>query len=216
MTIQLKITNDGSKTLFLPEMDETYHSVFGAKTESEHVFIKAGYQQINASKISILEVGMGTGLNVYLTYLEQQKDAKEIYYETLEKYPLSAEIYNELNYANDENKQVFNLIHQSEWHKIIQLNKNFKLKKVQTDLIYFSSKNTFDLIYFDAFDPAKQPELWTEKVFRNMYNCLNNNGILVTYSAKGIVRRAMQAVGFTVERIPGPPGKREMMRATKS
>jgi len=217
MSIIVKITDDGSKTLFLPEMNETYHSIFGAKTESEHVFIKAGYKLFAQQKLNILEIGMGTGLNVFLTYLHHNNDNKEIYFETLEKYPLNEHLYKELNYAiTDENKLIFSQIHTSNWNEIIYLNKSFLLHKKQIDLLDFSSENKFDLVYFDAFDPAKQPELWTEKVFQNIYNHMNTDGILVTYSAKGIVRRAMQSVGFKVERIPGPPGKREMIRASKS
>jgi tRNA U34 5-methylaminomethyl-2-thiouridine-forming methyltransferase MnmC len=217
MSIIVKMTEDGSKTLFLPEMDETYHSVFGAKTESEHVFIEAGYKQFAQQKLNILEVGTGTGLNVFLTYLHHLKDNREIYFETLEKYPLNEIVYKELNYAiSDENKLIFNKIHTSNWNEITHLDSTFQLHKKQIDLLDFSSDYKFDLVYFDAFDPAKQPELWTEKVFQNIYNHMNADGILVTYSAKGIVRRAMQSVGFKVERIPGPPGKREMIRASKS
>jgi len=216
MSIKIQTTDDGSNTLFLTEMNETYHSKFGAKTESEHVFLAAGFNAFKQSSINILEVGMGTGLNVMLTYLQAQFAKKEVYYETIEKFPLQTDVFNLLNYAKDVLEQeIFDQIHQSEWEKSVKLGTSFVLKKRKTDLLDYQSDTQFDLIYFDAFDPAKQPELWTEKVFENMYKLLNNNGILVTYSAKGVVRRAMQSAGFIVERLPGPPGKREMMRARK-
>ncbi len=216
MALEIKITDDGSKTLFLTEMNETYHSKFGAINESEHVFLTAGFDWKQQKKVSILEVGMGTGLNVFLTYLHSRSAKKEVYYESIEKFPLSSDIYEALNYAKDASEQaVFDQIHQSEWEASVQLDSTFVLKKRQIDLLDYQSDKCFDIIYFDAFDPAKQPELWTEKVFKNMFKLLNDKGILVTYSAKGIVRRAMQAAGFVVERLQGPPGKREMMRAVK-
>ena len=216
MQIKIQITQDGSKTLFLPEMNETYHSKFGAKTESMHVFINAGYKKMVSPNINILEVGMGTGLNVLLTFQEHLHDFKQVYYETIEKFPVQSNVFSELDYAtNDVEQLIFSTIHTASWDEDILLDDTFILHKKQTDLLNFSSKKRFDLIYFDAFDPEKQPELWTESVFASLFDYLNEGGVLVTYSAKGIVRRAMQAVGFTVERIPGPPGKREMMRATK-
>lgn len=216
MKIKVITTNDGSKSLYLPEMNETYHSKFGAKTESEHVFIKAGYRYISKPEIRILEIGFGTGLNVLLTWLECAKTPKKIYYETLEKYPLPDRIVKDINnFENDQLSTFFKQIHKAPWNKDFAINPNFILHKKQVDLQYFKPKLNFDLIYFDAFAPNKQPEMWTPEIFQKMYDALNLNGVLVTYSAKGSVRRTMQAAGFTVERIPGPPGKREMLRAVK-
>ena len=209
-------TDDGSKSLFLPEMNETYHSKFGAKTESEHVFIQAGYRYLSKPEIRILEIGFGTGLNVLLSLLEQTVNPKKIYYETLEKYPLPDTIINEINdFENKEISALFNQIHKATWNKDFAINPNFILHKKDVDLQVFNPGSNFDLIYFDAFAPNKQPEMWTFEIFQKMYDTLTENGVLVTYSAKGSVRRTMQAVGFTVERIPGPPGKREMLRAIK-
>ena len=216
MEIKIINTDDGSSSLYLPSMNETYHSKFGAQTESMHVFINAGYKQLHKNNIHILEIGFGTGLNVFLTYKQHIYDKKTIYFETIEKFPLHKSIYTKLNFTQSTaEKSIFYKIHESEWQKDIYIDDNFVLCKKEVDLINYNSDKHFDIIYFDAFDPAKQPELWTEDVFDKMYKLLNNNGILVTYSAKGIVRRAMQNVGFKVERIPGPPGKREMMRAIK-
>ncbi len=209
-------TGDGSKSLYLPEMNETYHSKFGAKTESEYVFIRAGYQYVAKSQIRILEIGFGTGLNVLLTYMAHLKDKRKIFYESLEKYPLPQKIIKEINvYKETEVKEIFSIIHNVPWQEDVALSKRFVLHKNQIDLLDFESKKNFDLIYFDAFAPDKQPEMWSERVFEKMYMALNKNGVLVTYSAKGSVRRTMQAVGFSVERLPGPPGKREMLRAVK-
>lgn len=209
-------TGDGSKSLYLPEMNETYHSKFGAKTESEYVFIRAGYQYVTTSQIRILEVGFGTGLNVLLTYMAHLKDKRKIYYESLEKYPLPQRIIKEINnYKEIELRQMFKQLHDAPWQQKIALTETFVLYKNNIDLLDYEVGTCFDLIYFDAFAPDKQPEMWTEKLFEKMYMALNKNGVLVTYSAKGSVRRTMQAVGFAVERLPGPPGKREMLRAVK-
>ncbi len=216
MPIKIIHTKDGSKSLFLPELNETYHSKFGAKTESEHVFIQAGYQYVTKQEIRILEIGFGTGLNVLLTYLAHLHDERKIYYESLEKYPLPADIIKEINEVDDEQmKQIFNLLHSVPWQEDVTLRERFVLYKNKVDLLDFESQKMFDLIYFDAFAPDKQPEMWTQEVFDKMYKYLSEGGVLVTYSAKGSVRRTMQAAGFTVERIPGPPGKREMLRAVK-
>ena len=216
MKVKVILTKDGSKSLYLSEMNETYHSKFGAKTESIHVFINAGFKQIKNNEIAILEVGFGTGLNVLLTYFEAEKSQKRIYFESLEKYPLPESILHEINNFKEANYRVlFNKIHQASWQQPVNLSEHFTLFKNQVDLLAYQSTHKFDLIYFDAFDPNKQPEMWTQEIFNKMYALLNENGILVTYSAKGSVRRTMQAAGFLIERIPGPPGKREMLRAKK-
>jgi len=216
MNIKVIETRDGSKSLFLPEMNETYHSKFGARTESEHVFIRSGYEYVSKDKIRIFEVGFGTGLNVFLTLLAQQKDRRKVYYETIEKYPLPAEIIDKINtFVHPEEKELFARLHQAEWEQRVALSEDFILHKRQTDLLLYQPGEPFDLIYFDAFAPNKQAEMWSEEIFQKMYDLLKKKGVLVTYSAKGSVRRTMQSVGFSVERIPGPPGKREMLRAIK-
>ncbi len=217
MTIKVITTGDGSKSLFLPDLNETYHSKFGAITESEHVFIQAGYKYISKSVIRILEIGFGTGLNVLLTYLAHLKDNQKIYYETIEKYPLPGNIIDAVNYFKDTGtKEIFKRIHNVTWQEDIALTERFVLHKNRIDLLDYNTDKKFDLVYFDAFAPDKQPEMWTQAIFDKMYKLLDINGILVTYSAKGSVRRTMQAAGFKVERLPGPPGKREMLRAVKS
>ncbi len=211
-------TKDGSFTLFIPEMNETYHSKFGAVNEAKHVFIKAGLQALKKPEIQLLEVGFGTGLNAFLSlkYLLSDKTLKKIYYHSLEKYPLEKKFLSDLNYtSNLKEKAFFDQLHSAEWNMPVEILPGFVLFKQQMDLQNFHSNTYYDLIYFDAFAPNKQPELWTQEIFDNLYRHMNPSGVLVTYSAKGQVRRNMQAAGFMVERLPGPPGKREMLRAVK-
>ncbi len=217
MAIKVITTKDGSKSLFLPDMNETYHSKFGASTESEHVYIQSGYYFQQKTELAILEIGFGTGLNVFLTAKAQQNDHRKIFYESLEKYPLSTDIIQELNNFNvPEDINLFQQIHQIPWEAPYEIVPGFELKKRQVDLLDYITEQKFDLVYFDAFAPDKQPEMWTPEVFNKLYQQMHPQGVLVTYSAKGSVRRTMQAVGFTVARIPGPPGKREMLRAVKN
>ncbi|MBI3510007.1 MAG: tRNA (5-methylaminomethyl-2-thiouridine)(34)-methyltransferase MnmD [Bacteroidetes bacterium] len=227
------ITKDGSPTLFLPEHNEHYHSIHGAVTESKHVFMKMGLEKIQDSRlkiqnsafdklsltnegltISILEIGFGTGLNAFLVNVNAKANCD---YTSIEAFPLEKEEWSAINYANnDEEKSVFEELHRAEWNAKIQLSQDFSLTKLETTLEKYSpAEESFDLIFFDAFSPRVQPELWTEEVFRKMFLCLRKNGILVTYCAKGQVRRNMKAAGFEVERTEGPPGKREMLRAFK-
>lgn len=212
-------TKDGSQTLFIPELNEQYHSVNGAVQESMHVFINAGFKELShLKKLKIFEVGFGTGLNALLSYFHN--NSQEIFYHSIEKYPLKKDEYTVLNFPEfiskgKELEEVFNTMHQCEWGKEVKVDSNFSFFKDQTDLNEFSSTRPYDLIYFDAFAPEIQPNLWTVEVFQEMYNLLNPEGILVTYCAKGQVRRNMQDAGFVVERIPGPPGKRQMMRAKR-
>ncbi|MBD79492.1 MAG: SAM-dependent methyltransferase [Crocinitomicaceae bacterium] len=218
MSLKLTLTKDGSHTLLLEELNETYHSTHGAIQEAYHVFIKSGLAlKQSKNQISILEVGFGTGLNTYITYLESQKSGPMISYYGLEKYPLGESIWKNLNYTGklETNEEVFSKIHEAKWNAPCQLTPNFQLHKLQCDIETDTIPDQIDLIYFDAFGPNKQPKMWTEKIFKSMYNVLNINGVLVTYSSKGDVRRTMQSVGFEVEKIPGPPGKREMLRAWK-
>ncbi len=213
------ITDDGSTTIHLPEWDEQYHSKHGAIQEAYHVFIKAGFEQFNQQELAILEIGFGTGLNCFITYLEAKKASVNVIYEGVEAFPVSIEEIHALNYVTrlkaTSSKAIFNAMHQVSWNKKHALTKQFSLLKRKQKFDEVKDKNTFDLIYFDAFGARVQPELWTEEIFKKMFLALKKKGILVTYSAKGSVRRAMQAVGFKVERLEGPPGKREMLRATK-
>ncbi len=213
-------TNDGSSSIYLPDWDEHYHSKHGAINEAYHVFIKNGLDLFDdGSKIEILEIGLGTGLNCFITFLESQKRNLQIDYDGVEAFPLKAEEISQLNYVEEliaaDYKNIFKKIHKIEWNKKIEINSNFTIKKRKQFFKEINDENKFNLIYFDAFGARVQPELWTEDIFKKMYDALKNKGILVTYSAKGSVRRAMQSVGFEVERLPGPPGKREMLRGRK-
>ena len=213
-------TSDGSKSLYLPQLDETYHSRHGALQEAFHVFIRSGLDLFpDGSEISIFEMGFGTGLNALITALEARSRRLSVRYSGLEAYPVSWEEARSLDYpvalGNANAQSLFEKLHTISWGETVALNDNFKLNKIKGLLTDFDQEGSYDLIYFDAFGPRVQPELWTEAVFEKMYRALKSEGVLVTYSAKGSVRRAMQAVGFEVERLPGPPGKREMLRATK-
>lgn len=201
----------------------TYHSIHGAIQESIHVFIEAGLRYcINYStpeQLNILEIGFGTGLNALLTLIEAEKTKQSIYYVALEPYPLNEKEVHLLNYCEllrrKDLQEDFIKMHQCEWNKSIVVTENFLMHKSNYTLQTFEHKTKFDLIYFDAFGPAAQPELWTKDVFEKLYRMMANEGILVTYCSKGDVKRNMQAAGFTIEKIPGPKGKREMLRARK-
>lgn len=215
-------TADQSQTLWVPELQQHYHSHHGALQESRHVFIKAGLAELAASvEINLLEVGFGTGLNALLTALEPINPEQVVHYHSLEKYPLDSEEWQGMDLPSflpehQSASTLFNKIHQSAWQEEVPIQKGFFLFKDQVDLKSFAApKNHFDLIYFDAFSPGAQEDLWTETVFAKMQECLKPGGILVTYCVMGKVRRAMQAAGLRVTKIPGPPGKREMVRAYK-
>lgn len=220
MKREIIITSDGSTTIQIPEWNEQYHSVHGAIQESYHVFIKQGLESISKKEISILEIGFGTGLNGFITFLEAIKNNLKIEYVGVEGYPVIANEIEKLNYVSELKalgfKEIFTSFHTTSWEENHQITSNFSLLKRQQFFHEIKDENMFDLIYFDAFGARLQPELWTEDIFLKMFTALKSNGILVTYSAKGSVRRAMQAVGFEVERLPGPPGKREMLRAKKN
>lgn len=213
-------TSDGSTTIHITEWDEHYHSIHGAIQEAYHVFIDHGLSIIKKSSFAILEMGFGTGLNAFISLLEAQKRQLQIAYTGIEAYPVPQEELKQLNYVKEldasEQAKYFSKMHSCDWEIPCQITPNFNLAKRQKDFGNMNEKNAYDLIYFDAFGARVQPELWTEVMFKKMFNALKSEGILVTYSAKGSVRRAMQTVGFKVERLPGPPGKREMLRATKS
>lgn len=223
--IQRKIitTADGSKTIHLPQLNEHYHSKHGAINEAKHVFIEAGFNYILSKNVfnslHILEIGFGTGLNAFMTFLEAKKTDQKINYVGVEAYPVSISEAKLMKYpdalSEKEKTSVFNTLHESTWEDPFEVTSNLTFTKKKQFFIDIEDQNYFDLIYFDAFGARVQPELWTVEIFEKMYNALRPNGVLVTYAAKGSVRRAMQEVGFETERLPGPPGKREMLRATK-
>ena len=221
MTIpELVKTDDGSDTLFVRELGEHYHSTFGAVQESMHVFIHAGLHRCDHPLLTIFEVGFGTGLNTYLTILEAIKTNQSVRYITVEKHPLPAVLWSAINYPAiipNGNQELFQLIHNAKWDEEVKITNHFSLLKLSTDLtvVDYTALPLFDLIYFDAFSPEKQPELWNTSIFCQLANQCTPHAKLVTYCAKGAVRRSLIEAGFTTERIPGPPGKREMLRATK-
>jgi tRNA U34 5-methylaminomethyl-2-thiouridine-forming methyltransferase MnmC len=213
-------TADGSLTISIPDQDLTYHSTHGAIQESMHVFIGAGLKPLlNAGlkQIDILEMGYGTGLNALLTYIAGANHT--IRFETIEAHPLEIQLVKQINYCEQLNRpdlqETFLEMHKSPWEKEIVLQPGFTFIKQPINLVDYTPGHQFDLIYFDAFSPVKQPELWTLKIFSKLYTCLKANGILVTYCSKTVVRKAMSAAGLVVEKIPGPRGKREIVRAKK-
>ncbi|WP_339647426.1 tRNA (5-methylaminomethyl-2-thiouridine)(34)-methyltransferase MnmD [uncultured Salegentibacter sp.] len=216
-------TGDGSVTIHLSEWDEQYHSKHGAIQEARHVFIKMGLEYwvgLNKEKNpAILEIGFGTGLNAFITFLEAQKLQLKIDYTGVEAYPVSTSEIKALNYAemlSAENQiETFQRMHEIPWNNKVDISENFQLEKQQKRFEEIEDINKYNLVFFDAFGARVQPELWTEDIFARMFAAMKSNSVLVTYSAKGSVRRAMQTAGFIVERLPGPPGKREMLRALK-
>ncbi len=220
MNRELVITKDGSHTLFVPDLNEHYHSIFGAIQESRHVFIREGLNNFNRKSISIFEIGLGTGLNAMLTLLEAVRNNFRIEYFAIEKYPLDIETVYKLNYPellklNEKQKELFYTIHKAEWEKEITLSKNFRLTKIKNDITEFTIPFLYDIVYFDAFAPGKQPEMWSIEVFQKIYSNLNRGGILTTYCSRGGVKRTLMSIGYQVESIPGPRGKREITRAHK-
>lgn len=252
MKREIITTGDGSRSIHLPEWDEQYHSKHGAVREALHVFIQSGLvfriQNFNTpGKLSILELGLGTGLNALLTNLFALKNKQKINYTSLEAYPVSEEEWKAMEFStildlnknrdstteNDTNlildtelksfhdvsreeiDRFHEKIHLNDWEEFREISNYFSLIKVKQFFQDLTSENEYDVIYFDCFGPRVQPELWTEEIFEKMFSALRKDGVLVTYSSKGSVRRAMIAAGFKVEKIPGPPGKREILRAVK-
>lgn len=204
---------DGSITIWVPGLDEHYHSIHGALTESRHVFIEAGLKAINKSSVRILEVGLGTALNARLTLDQAKQDRLNVQYDALEKFPLRAEEIEALGLQGMSKEAPFLSATPG---AATQISEYFTYRLLVEDLKTFEGElGSYDLIYFDAFAPSAQPDLWTDTIFDNMYNLLKPDGALVTYCAKGAVKRSMKAVGFEVEALPGPPRKREMTRAWK-
>lgn len=217
-TIETVLTADGTVTLYLPDKDETYHSINGALTESLHVFIDAGLKPIahQQSSISILEIGFGTGLNALLSWQFARSHRVKIHYCSSEKFPLNESIFSVLHYGEkvameDEFKQ----LHTCQWNETVKLDEYFSLEKIDQGIEEIIGIENADLVFYDAFAPRVQPELWTISIFEKIYSLMKTGGVLVTYCAKGEVKRNLKAAGFTVETLPGPPGKREMTRARK-
>lgn len=211
-------TDDGSHTLYVPDLDEHYHSVHGAISESDHIFIKSGLKYSTADPVNIFEVGFGTGLNALLTCNEASAGKRKVLYTSVEKYPLEEETVRSLNYAvltGNEGKRWFELIHSCDWGRPVEITENFILHKIHGDIVSEAIGGFYDLIYFDAFGPEKQPEMWTPEIFMKISGITGPGGILVTYSVKGDVKRALRSNGFAVSLLPGPAGKRHILRAVK-
>ena len=218
------VTADGSHTIAIPEMGVTYHSSHGAIQESMHVFIKSGLHYFlehikEPGAISIFEMGFGTGLNTLLTLSEAEKNQHRIYYETIEPYPLEAPTFKLLNYCEalkrPDLKELFAQMHECAWNTTVAITPHFSFKKINTSLPDYTADKSFNIIYFDAFAPDIQPDLWTAAIFKKLYNSMQENAVLTTYCSKSIVRKAMAEAGLKVEKITGPPHKREIVRAMK-
>lgn len=220
MERQIITTADGSKTIYIPEWDEHYHSSHGALQEAQHVFIKHGLSTQTSDYITILEMGFGTGLNALLTYFASEKRNQYVHYIGVEAFPPSSDELSALNYiahSNDPDApEIFERMHTCNWNMAQEVSERFVLEKQQCNLPDSKiEKGTVDLVFFDAFGPRVQPELWTAAIFQQIYDWMVPGGTFVTYCAKGQVKRDLKSVGFLVEALPGPPGKREMTRAHK-
>lgn len=228
--LEIRVTGDGSHTLYIPSLNEHYHSAFGAVTESEHIFIKAGLASLpeGMEKVSILEVGFGTGLNAFLACLYALQKGISVRYVSLEKYPLPEGMESQFNFPHEMTSHIQNQIqitpkqindlylqlHSCPWNEWHEIPPGFSLLKIKEDLLMYQPEpDSCDLVFFDAFGPDVQPEMWTEEVFRKIAVGMRPGGILVTYSTKGMVKRNLKAAGFSIEKLPGPPGKREILRA---
>ena len=220
MKREIITTADGSVTIHLPEMNESYHSKFGAIQEAQHVFIKNGLElKKHLPEISILEIGFGTGLNALITYSENLKNRQIVNYTGVEAYPVKQDEAALLNYADlvtfKDCKTIFRRMHTSPWEATENLENNFFLHKREQFFQDITDENAFDLIYFDAFGYHVQPELWSAEIFKSMYKALKKDGVLVTYACRTVIKNAMKEAGFITEKLPGPPGKREMLRGVK-
>jgi tRNA U34 5-methylaminomethyl-2-thiouridine-forming methyltransferase MnmC len=222
MALQIQLTKDQSHTLYVPELDETYHSRNGAVEEALYVYVLNGMRHyVNTylpKHIAILEVGFGTGLNAWLTALACHQLNIPCHYYTLETHPLELDTIRQLNYTQQANKNdalIFEQLHTAAWNEIVPITPLFALHKYNIALQQFDNNTPIDIIYFDAFAPEKQPEMWTLENFTKLYTMLAQNGCMVTYSSKGDIKRMWREIGFAVERLPGPPMKRHMLRATK-
>lgn len=213
--IKIRVTDDGSTTLFNKQLNEHYHSVYGAMQESIHVYINAGFLKLSSGQNSILEIGFGTGLNALLTQKNTERSKKKICYTSIEKYPVDSELISCLDFGL-ENREALLSLHSLGWGRFVQLSEWFRIKKIQEDLLtYTFEKSLYDLVYYDAFAPDKQPEMWEEDVLGKIVSAMKNKGILVTYSTKGIVKQRFRKLGLFVKRLPGPQGKRDMLYCVK-
>ncbi len=219
MKREILSTHDGSTTIHIKEWDECYHSKFGAIQEARHVFIKNGLSLFKNKPVSILEIGFGTGLNAFITFLESKKYGLTTDYVGVEAYPISDDEVKMMNYVSElkaeESRQIFDKMHSCLWEEQISLPPDFLLTKRKQFFSEISDIEKFDLIYFDAFGYRVQPELWSVEIFKIMFNALKSNSVLVTYAARSIIKNNMIEAGFVVEKLQGPPGKREMFRARK-
>jgi tRNA U34 5-methylaminomethyl-2-thiouridine-forming methyltransferase MnmC len=213
-------TKDGSTSIHLIDWNETYHSKFGAIQEAYHVFIKSGFELFEGKNISILEIGFGTGLNAFITFLEASKTNQIIDYVGVEAYPIEVKEALQMNYVSEldaiSNLEIFEIMHQCKWGKKNILSEKFSFTKRKQFFEDITDENCFDLIYFDAFGFRVQPELWSIEIFFKMYKSLKSKGVLVTYACRTTIKNDLLLAGFSVEKLPGAPGKREMLRATKS
>ncbi|RAR47414.1 tRNA (5-methylaminomethyl-2-thiouridine)(34)-methyltransferase MnmD [Flavobacterium lacus] len=219
MKREIIITSDGSTSIQLPEWDESYHSKHGAIQEAQHVFIKNGLSLCKGQSVSVLEIGFGTGLNAFITFLESQKTNQNIAYVGIEGFPISADEVLQMNYVNQLNayqfESEFKTMHTSDWEKNVTISHTFRLTKRKQLFNDINDKNQFNIIYFDAFGYRVQPELWSVEIFTKMFEALKEGGILVTYACRGPIKNAMKEAGFKIEKLAGPPGKREMLRGWK-
>jgi len=217
MNKKLILTNDGSHSLFVPSINECYHSKHGAIVEAEHVFIRNGFSAINKSPMNILEVGFGTGLNALLTLQRANNKKVSVDYHAIELYPLEKEDYIQLNFPEliGIKRGPFLKLHTCKWEEKQEIINYFSIQKYNISAQEYNTDIKFDIIYFDAFSPEKQPELWNEDIFKKMRKILKTDGFLVTYCAKGVVRRTLKKVGFEIISLDGPPGKRQMTRANQ-
>ncbi|MCF8464005.1 MAG: tRNA (5-methylaminomethyl-2-thiouridine)(34)-methyltransferase MnmD [Flavobacteriales bacterium] len=218
--LKIVTTKDGSQTILNEELGSTYHSRHGALTESQHVFIAKGLEKVVESgmtEITILEMGFGTGLNALLTSIIAAERSIRINYHALELFPLPESVWMEYQLPEElaESRRLFDSFHGAYWNTEVSANSNFSITKHHMSLLDFKPEWKFDLIYYDAFEPETQPELWTQEVFEKLYSWMSPNGILTTYCCKGYVRRNMLGAGFEVTKVPGPPGKREMIVANR-
>ena len=212
---EIEITDDGSATLYVKELDEHYHSVKGALTESEHIFRDCAFlYRSNGEQVRILEIGFGTGLNAVVTAMVANSE-HPVHYISIEKYPVDSDTLSQLKYGEIVDEELYNDIINAEWNREVEITPFFTLEKIEGDYLIDNLSSNIDVIYFDAFAPEKQPEMWSRKAFERLYATANPNAVLTTYCSKGVIRRMLSEIGFNVERIAGPPnGKREILRAT--
>ncbi len=218
MKREIIITEDGSSSIYLPEMDETYHSTHGSIQEALHVFLKNGIERFDSSEIKIFEVGFGTGLNALISFIHSKKQRK-ISYHSIEAFPVEIDLIEKVNYCSilgEEHQDAYLKMHETEWGRLQEISESFSLLKIQKKIQDYSMDNSYyDIIFFDAFGPRAQSEMWNVEVLQKMYYGLKKGGFLTTYCAQGQFKRDLKAVGFKVEAVSGPPGKREMTLAWK-